>query len=80
MKFKFSLKKCLFVSSDTTHQSGSIPPIHLAQVMKGCLPDQIAQFVREQFGQYDTKGDGLKTRQVFELLGALSCRPETVED
>ena len=36
--------------------------------------------VREQFGQYDTKGDGLKTRQVFELLGALSCRPETVED
>lgn len=49
-------------------------------VMKGCLPDQIAQFVREQFGQYDTKGDGLKTRQVFELLGALSCRPETVED
>jgi Ca2+-binding EF-hand superfamily protein len=49
-------------------------------IMKGCLPEQVAQFVRDKFSDYDTTGQGLKTRQVFELLGALSCRPETVED
>jgi Ca2+-binding EF-hand superfamily protein len=49
-------------------------------IMKGCLPEQVLQFVREQFSNYDTTGQGLKTRQVFELLGTLACRPETVED
>jgi Ca2+-binding EF-hand superfamily protein len=48
--------------------------------MKACLPEQVLQFVKDRFGNYDTTGQGLKTRQVFDLLGALNSRPESVQD
>jgi Ca2+-binding EF-hand superfamily protein len=43
------------------------------------MPLSVVNLVKEHFSNFDT-GDGLKTREVFELLGALKKRPESLDD
>jgi Ca2+-binding EF-hand superfamily protein len=43
------------------------------------MPISVVNLVKDHFSNFDS-GDGLKTREVFEVLGALGKRPESLED
>jgi hypothetical protein len=48
-------------------------------VLRAGFPERVCVFIKDRFGRFDT-GGGLKTRQVFELLGELNNRPTSIED
>jgi Ca2+-binding EF-hand superfamily protein len=49
-------------------------------ILRGGLPETVCLFVKECFSQYDPKGEGLKTRQVFEVLGLMNRAPDSVDE
>jgi Ca2+-binding EF-hand superfamily protein len=43
------------------------------------MPISVVNLVKEHFSNFDN-GDGLKTREVFDVLGSLGKRPESLDD
>jgi hypothetical protein len=49
-------------------------------IRKAGLADVTARHLQEVFAEFDKTGEGLKTLQVFEMLGRLGRRPVTEQD